>query len=47
MKFLVWDLKANTKAENAAGLTPMDYCKKFIDSEDVKQTIIGLLQKQH
>ena len=45
VKTLVWDLKANTKAENTNGNTPIDFCNKFVKDESTNSTIMGLLKK--
>jgi len=47
VKVLVWDLQANTKAENAQNSTPIDFCKKFIKDEETQTTMMGLLLKMH
>ena len=47
VKVLVWDLQANTKAENANNSTPIDFCKKFIKDEETQTTVMGLLLKLH
>ena len=35
VKCLIWDLKANADAQNKSGLTPKDFCKKFITDKEV------------
>lgn len=47
VKLLVWDLNANSKAQNKAKQTPIDFCNKFVKDEATKFTIMGLLTKMH
>lgn len=47
VKCLVWDLKANSGSKNLMGLTPKDYCSKFIKDEETRTTVMGLLTKMH
>jgi ankyrin repeat protein len=45
VKVLVYEMGANPSAPNGKGMTPIDYCKKFIKDEASNMTMMGLLEK--
>ena len=45
VKVLVYEFNADVNAPNAKGLTPIDYCKKFVADEATRLTIMNLLNK--
>lgn len=47
VKTLIWDLNANAQAQNEMGMTPIDYCNKFVKDEATRVTMMGLLTKMH